>query len=80
MVNSAGGVSTGYQYSPFGQTAMTGASSTNSFQYTGREIDPTGLYYLRARYYNPIAQRFISPDPKGRGSMLGLVKASVFSG
>ncbi len=43
-------------------------------------MDSTCLYFMRSRYYNPIAQRFISPDPKGRGSMLGLVKASVFSG
>jgi RHS repeat-associated protein len=42
---------------------MTGTSSTNPFQYIGREMDPTGLYFMRARYYNPIAQRFISPDP-----------------
>jgi len=64
LVNSAGALATGYQYGPFGQTT-SGASSTNPFQYTGREMDPTGLYFLRARYYNPIAQRFISPDPIG---------------
>ncbi len=65
MVNSAGGISTSYQYVPFGQTTMTGTSSTNPFQYTGRELDATGLYFMRARYYNPIAQRFISQDPIG---------------
>jgi len=78
MVNSAGAISTGYQHGPFGQTTTSGASSTNPFQYTGREMDSTCLYFMRARYYNPIAQRFISPDPKGRGSMLGLVTASAF--
>jgi len=36
MVNSAGAISTGYQYSPFGQTTMTGASSTNPFWYGAR--------------------------------------------
>jgi len=65
LVNSSGAISTGYQYSPFGQTTTSGASSTNPLQYTGRELDSTGLYFLRARYYNPIAQRFISPDPIG---------------
>jgi RHS repeat-associated protein len=36
--------------------------------YTGREWDPeTGLYYYRARYYDPKAGRFISEDPIGFG-------------
>jgi len=65
LVNSAGALGTGYAYGPFGQTTTSGASSTNPLQYTGREADSTGLYNLRARYYNPIAQRFISPDPIG---------------
>ena len=41
----------------------TGASNTNSYQYTGRENDGTGLYYYRARYYQPSLQRFIGEDP-----------------
>ena len=65
LVNSSGAIATGYQYGPFGQTTTSGTSSTNPIQYTGREMDATGLYFLRARYYNPIAQRFISPDPIG---------------
>jgi RHS repeat-associated protein len=43
----------------------TGATTTNSFGYTGRELDATGLYFYRARYYNPALQRFISEDPVG---------------
>jgi RHS repeat-associated protein len=35
----------------------------NPFQYTGRELDGTGLYFYRARYYSPAFQRFISEDP-----------------
>jgi RHS repeat-associated protein len=31
--------------------------------FTGRENDGTGLYFNRARYYNPSLQRFISEDP-----------------
>ena len=44
---------------------LTGATTTNSFAYTGRELDPTGLDFFRARYYNPQLQRFISEDPLG---------------
>src|SRR5207247_7932556 len=38
-------------------------TSSNPFQYTGRENDATGLFHYRARYYNPAMQRFISEDP-----------------
>jgi RHS repeat-associated protein len=41
-------------------------SLVNLFQYTARESDTeTGLYYYRARYYNPTTQRFVSEDPAG---------------
>jgi len=43
-------------------TASTG-SLVNPFRYTGREFDTeTGLYYYRARYYDPSAGRFLSED------------------
>jgi RHS repeat-associated protein len=58
-------VVTTYNYEPFGNATSSGASSTNSFQYTGRENDTTGLDYLRARYYSPPLQRFLSEDPLG---------------
>jgi RHS repeat-associated protein len=36
------------------------------FAYTGRERDEeTGLYYYRARYYDPAVGRFVSEDPMG---------------
>src|SRR5881296_3659226 len=47
------------------QRARREKTSTNSFAFTGREYDSTGLYYYRARYYNPTLQRFISEDPIG---------------
>jgi len=43
----------------------SGAASSSSAQYTGRENDGTGLYYYRARYYSPSLHRFISEDPIG---------------
>jgi RHS repeat-associated protein len=58
-------ITTRYQYEPFGETTTSGAVSTNSSQYTGRENDGTGLYYYRARYYSPTLKRFISEDPIG---------------
>lgn len=63
LTNQAGKVQTQYAYAPFGNTTVSGTPSTNSFQYTGRENDGTGLYYYRARYYSPNYNRFISQDP-----------------
>lgn len=53
-----------HTYDPFGATTTTGVSG-NSFRYTGRERDETGLYYHRARYYVPGYHRFLSEDPIG---------------
>lgn len=36
---------------------------SNIFTYTGRELDPeSGLYYYRARYYDPVIGRFLQED------------------
>lgn len=68
LSNSQGASGTTYAYEPFGKTTATGTSS-NSFQYTGRENDGGGLSYHRARYYSPTRQRFISEDPLGLGGL-----------
>src|SRR5947207_672750 len=50
-------------YDSFGNG--TGSSLTR-YTYTGREFDAdTGLYYYRARWYDPQVGRFISEDPIG---------------
>jgi RHS repeat-associated protein len=66
LANAAGALAQTYTFDSFGkQTASTG-SLTNPFQYTGRESDSeTGLYYYRARYYDPSTGRFLSEDPLG---------------
>jgi RHS repeat-associated protein len=65
LTNNVGTIATQYTYDPFGNTSSTGSASSNAFQYTGRENDGTGLYFYRARYYNPVLQRFLSQDPIG---------------
>ena len=64
MADTNGVIRGQYAYEPFGATTMTGAL-TNSYKFTGREDDGTGLYYYRARYYLPALGRFISEDPIG---------------
>ena len=45
-------------YSAFGdRTIGTTGTSSNDLEYTGRELDSTGLYYYRARYYDPSCER-----------------------
>jgi RHS repeat-associated protein len=57
---------TSYGYSPYGQSTTVGTDSTNNpIQYTSRENDGTGLFYYRARYYDPVLKRFVSEDPIG---------------
>jgi len=54
-----------YSYDSFGVPRQT-TSFRNSYQFTGREWDKeTGLYYYRARYYDPMEGRFIQKDPIG---------------
>ena len=42
------------------------ATKSSRNLYTGREFDAeTGLYYYRAKYYDPATGRFLSEDPIG---------------
>jgi len=65
VTSNNGPIATNYTYQPFGATTVGGSASGNSYQFTGRENDGTGLYFYRARYYSPTFQRFVSQDPLG---------------
>jgi len=57
--NAAGGVILSRQYDAWGNLEAGADESGSAF--TGREWDPEpGLYYYRARYYEPRVGRFIS--------------------
>jgi RHS repeat-associated protein len=63
LSNAAGALANTYTYDSYGKTTSTG-SIVNPFQYTAREFDAeAGLYFNRARYYNPQTGRFLSEDP-----------------
>lgn len=64
LINSTGTVvEAEYKYVPYGDSLATSGSLANSVRFGGREYDSeTGLYYNRARYYDPTAGRFISED------------------
>jgi RHS repeat-associated protein len=65
LADGSGVVQTEYTYEPFGKTTVSGASSANAMQFTGREGDATGVSFYRSRYYLPEVQRFTSEDPLG---------------
>jgi RHS repeat-associated protein len=65
----AGSVEEAVYFAPFGEERGGSGASPNLLRYTGRQLDPeTGLYYYRARYYDPDLGRFLSEDPLGFGS------------
>jgi RHS repeat-associated protein len=64
LTNSAGAVTDTYEYDAFGNALNKTGSTPNNYLYRGEQYDPDlGLYYLRARYYNPATGRFMSRDP-----------------
>jgi RHS repeat-associated protein len=57
-----------YDYDSFGNIKFTPFPHwiKQPYTYTGREFDTeTGLYYYRARYYDPKVGRFVTKDPIG---------------
>jgi RHS repeat-associated protein len=64
IVTSAG--TDGNWLTPGDGTTATSSQYGNRFMFTGREYESeTGLYYYRARMYNPDLGRFMQTDPIG---------------
>ena len=57
------------EYTPYGGTsyqAVTSATETKRYRYSGKELDEeNGLYYYGARYYACWIGRWITADPRG---------------
>jgi RHS repeat-associated protein len=66
VTDATGGVALTRQYDAWGNLQTSGAQA--GYAFTGREWDSeVGLYYYRARYYEPLSGRFTSEDPIGFG-------------
>lgn len=65
-VVNGGAVRAAYSYDSFGRIVNQTGVSQAPYLFQGREFDQeSGLYYFRARYYDPVIGRFISEDPIG---------------
>jgi RHS repeat-associated protein len=63
LTDSTGTVTDTYDYDAWGNTVNTTGPTPNVYQYRGEQYDSDlMLYYLRARYFNPIAGRFLERD------------------
>jgi RHS repeat-associated protein len=66
LTDSTGSVVNSYTYKSFGEIYSQTGSLQQPFTFTGRELDlESGLYYYRARYYDPKIGRFWTKDPIG---------------
>lgn len=67
MTDNSGNLIQEYSYDSFGKIQNSLAPDLKQpFTYTAREYDDeSGLYYYRARYYDPTSGRFLTQDPIG---------------
>ena len=68
LINERGRLVQKYDYDSFGNMSHNWHPIKQPYTFTGREYDAeSGLYYYRARYYDPRAGRFLTKDPIGFG-------------
>jgi len=65
LTDNTGNVTDRFEYAPYGELQNHVGNTKTPFLYNGRDgvmTDSNGLYYMRARYYNPDIKRFINQD------------------
>jgi len=86
IADGSGNIVESYRYDAWGRVSvfdtagqpLTESAVGNRFLFQGREYSwSTGLYYFRARWYDPITGRWLSNDPIGIG---GGLNQYVFAG
>lgn len=64
LTNSTGATAKSYSYEAYGTIVDQTGTVDQPYTYTGREFDSeSGLYYYRARSYDPSIGRFLQEDP-----------------
>ena len=73
ITDSSGAIIENYEYDSFGYPSVTGSLIQNPYMFTGRRWDEeSGIYYYRARMYDPSIGRFLQRDPIGYYDHLNL--------
>jgi RHS repeat-associated protein len=68
LLNEAGAVAAEYRYTAWGEIESSSDPTGQPLRFMSRELDAaTGLYYVRARWYDQAMGRFVSQDPIGLG-------------
>lgn len=66
VTDTVGAVANAYDYDSFGNFLQRTESVESPYAFTAREFDEeSGLYFYRARHYDPAHGRFVSEDPVG---------------
>jgi RHS repeat-associated protein len=64
LTNAAGAVAATFAYDAYGNLARKTGTADTPLRWAGQYQDAdTGLYYLRARYYDPATGQFLTRDP-----------------
>jgi RHS repeat-associated protein len=82
LINSTGTVTDEYEYDAYGNSFTKSGTTPNNYLYRGEQYDADlGLYYLRARYYNPSTGRFMGRDPfAGKRSVPATLHKYLYTG
>jgi RHS repeat-associated protein len=64
LTDGSGSVVGTYSYGPYGNVLAHSGTASTDLGYDGQYADSeSGLYYLRARYYDPTTAQFLTVDP-----------------
>jgi len=75
LTDSTGAVAASYDFDSFGQLFFSTGTIANPYVFAGRALDrETGLYYFRARYYDPGTGRFLTQDPMSPAALLAAAR------